>query len=409
MKILRDYQERISAQAVDILKQKNIVYLSMQVRTGKSATAINTALLYGAKNVLFLTKKKAITSIEEDLTDFGFNEFFDSFIITNDESLHKVDGSFDLVIHDEHHRFGAFPKMGVTTKLFKEKFSHLPMIFLSGTPHPESYSQVFHQFRVSNYCPFPEKNFYQWAKTYVNVTDRHISGRVIKDYSGAISEKITPIIAPYMITYTQEQAGFKSVINEKILRCPADEKIERLIKKLIKDRVIEGKEEVILADTGAKLQQKVHQLSSGTIIFESGKSKVLSHLKAKYINLRFPSSKIAIFYKFKAEYQALKDVFGDRLTNDLEEFNTTDKNIALQIVSGREGISLKAAKYLVYYNIDFSAVSYWQSRDRLTTMDRPSNDIYWIFAKGGIEEKIYQTVMDKKDYTLNVFKRDYGI
>ena len=84
-----------------------------------------------------------------------------------------------------------------------------------------------------------------------------------------------------------------------------------------------------------------------------------------------------------------------------------NKSIALQIVSGREGISLSNAKYLVYYNIDFSALSYWQSRDRLTTMDRLTNDIYWIFSEGGIEDKIYKAVSNKKDYTLNVFKKDY--
>ena len=73
------------------------------------------------------------------------------------------------------------------------------------------------------------------------------------------------------------------------------------------------------------------------------------------------------------------------LTDSVEEFDNTNKCIALQIVSGREGISLQNAKYLVYYNIAFSATSYWQSRDRLTTMQRQSNEIFWIFSKGGIE------------------------
>ena len=59
-------------------------------------------------------------------------------------------------------------------------------------------------------------------------------------------------------------------------------------------------------------------------------------------------------------------------------------------------------------NIDFSAVSYWQSRDRLTTMDRKINDIYWIFAKKGIENKIYKSVSNKKDFTLSVFKNTYN-
>jgi hypothetical protein len=75
-------------------------------------------------------------------------------------------------------------------------------------------------------------------------------------------------------------------------------------------------------------------------------------------------------------------------------------------VSGREGISLRKAKYLIYYNIDFSATSYWQSRDRMTTKERLENEVFWIFTEGGIESKIYKSVSKKKDYTLNHFKRD---
>ena len=102
----------------------------------------------------------------------------------------------------------------------------------------------------------------------------------------------------------------------------------------------------------------------------------------------------------------LKEVYGDQLCTDLETFESTNKSIALQIVSGREGISLRQAEYLVYYNIDFSATSYWQSRDRMTTKDRPENEVFWIFTKGGIEKQIYRAVSKKKDYTLKHFKRD---
>jgi hypothetical protein len=121
----------------------------------------------------------------------------------------------------------------------------------------------------------------------------------------------------------------------------------------------------------------------------------------------FKGKQIAIFYKFKAELDALEFIFGDTLTTDLNEFNTTNKSIAYQIVSGREGVNLSRADSLVYMNIDFSAVSYWQSRDRLTTMDRLENNVYWFFAKNGIEDKIYKAVMNKKNYTLSVFKKDY--
>ena len=151
---------------------------------------------------------------------------------------------------------------------------------------------------------------------------------------------------------------------------------------------------------------KVHQLCSGTVKFESGKSMVVDNSKAKYIKKYFKNKKIGIFYKFKEEFNAIKSVFKDMITNDLDEFNSTNKSIALQIVSGREGISLKQADALVYYNIDFSATSYWQSRDRMTTKHRESNLIYWIFSEQGIEKDIYKTVVKKKDYTLTHFKRD---
>jgi len=115
---------------------------------------------------------------------------------------------------------------------------------------------------------------------------------------------------------------------------------------------------------------------------------------------------VGIFYKFKEELKALKSIYGDDLTTELSVFDDTNKSIALQIVSGREGISLKKAECLIYYNIDFSATSYWQSRDRMTTKDSVQNDVYWIFSKGGIEDKIYQAVTKKKDYTLSHFKKD---
>jgi hypothetical protein len=179
-----------------------------------------------------------------------------------------------------------------------------------------------------------------------------------------------------------------------------------MIKRLKNDLVIEGKEETILADTPVKLMSKMHQMYSGTVKFESGNSMIIDTTKAEFIKENFEGCKIGIFYKFKEELEALKQVFQDELTTDIEEFDSTWKNIALQIVSGREGISLKKADYLVYYNIDFSATSYWQSRDRMTTKDRLENKIYWVFAENGIEDMIYKAVSEKKDYTINHFKRD---
>lgn len=404
MKTLRDYQIELSSKSVEILTNNYLVYLSMEVRTGKTVTSLETAKLYGAKNVLFLTKKKAIKSILNDYKEFGYT--FELTVINN-ESLHLTDGNFDLIISDEHHRCGTYPKPNKVTKLIKQRYSKLPMIFLSGTPHPESFSQIYHQFWVSENSPFKQyPSFYKWANVFVNITQKHFGYAKINDYSNCNYDKIKPFMENLFLTYTQKEAGFTSEVNEHILRVRMSDYTYNLISRLKKDKVVQGKEEVILADTSVKVMSKVHQLYSGTVKFESGKTMTIDNSKALFIKDRF-KEKIAIFYVFKEELETLKEVYKDELTENLEEFNNSNKSIALQIVSGREGISLSNAKYLVYYNIAFSALSYWQSRDRLTTMDRLTNDIYWIFAENGIEDKIYKSVMNKKSFTLKMFE-NYG-
>jgi len=403
---LRPYQDSISTQATKNILDDGFVYLAMEVRTGKTLTSLSIAQKLNCKNVLFVTKKKAISSIEND-----YNLLLPSYEIEiiNYESIHKVESldRFDLIVLDEAHSMGAFPKPSKRAKQVKEIIKkHNPyVILLSGTPTPESYSQFYHQVYGIKKNPFTSfKNFYRFCDTYVDVTERKINGLMIKDYSKG-RDSITEAMRPHTISYSQKEAGFKVDTREHTLYVPMSKLTYRLTSELKKKLVIEGKEEVILADTPVKLMMKLHQMFSGTVKFESGNSTILDLSKAEYIYDNFGLVKIGIFYKFKEELNALKKVYGDSLCTELSEFENTNKSIALQIVSGREGISLRKAEALVYYNIDFSATSYWQSRDRMTTKERLESDVYWIFSEGGIEKDIYQAVSKKKNYTLSHFKK----
>lgn len=409
---LRDYQVDISNRACEILKTKNFVYLALEVRTGKTLTSLNIASITGSKSVLFVTKKKAIGSIMSDYEKLAPSY---SIEVINYESLHKMESkNVDMIILDEAHCFGSFPKPSNRAKAVRDVVSkhRCKAIFLSGTPTPESYSQIYNQmWAIGSSSPFANYvNFYKWAKDYVDIKQKKINSLYINDYSRGLKEKIDPVMNPYTISFTQKEAGFESNVEEEVIRLDMPEILSKLSEDLIRDRVIEGKSEVILADTGAKLMQKLHQIYSGTIIFESGSTMILSDYKAKYIQEKFKGSRIAIFYKFKAELQAIKQVFGDSVTTELTDFQAgLCNNFAIQIVTGREGINLSVADYIVFYNIDFSATSYWQARDRMTTKDRAFNKVYWIFSNGGIEDKIYKMVSKKKNYTLSHFKKGYGV
>ena len=405
---LRDYQESIATQGATILSKNGFLYLSMEVRTGKTLTSLSICDRVGAENVLFVTKKKAMDSIMNDYLLLAPSY---TLAVINYESLHKAPAAkWDVVVCDEAHTMGAFPKPSKRSKQIKDlvKATKCNVIFLSGTPTPESFSQMYHQVFVHPNNPFAEyRNFYRFADKHVTVTQKFLGYGMVKDYTIG-KPSIMDAMKPYTISYTQKEAGFIGEIEEEVMYVQMNDSTYNMCTKLKKDLVLNGKDEVVVADTGAKLMQKLHQLFSGTIIFESGTSMVFDTSKAEAIKQKFDGKKIGIFYKFKAEFEAIKQVFGkENVTQDVATFDNTDcKVIALQIVSGREGISLRNAEYLVFYNIDFSATSYWQARDRMTTKDRRFNKIYWVFSKGGIEEKIYQTVNKKKDYTLQHFKRD---
>lgn len=402
----RNYQKKIIDAAFNIMNRYRFVYLAMEVRTGKTLTSLGLADKLGCKNVLFLTKKKAISSITSDYDLLCPNSF--SLFVINYESIHKIpDIKWDMVILDEAHTLGAFPKPSSRAKKVANliRKHNLLVCLLSGTPTPESYSQMYHQVYGIPSNPFREfKNFYRFCDKHVNKTQKRINGFLINDYSNGL-ESINNLMKPYMISYTQKQAGFESEIEEEILTVRV--KTNDICRQLKKDLVVELGDEVILADTGAKMMSKLHQMYSGTVKFESGNSKILDTSKAEFIRWKFNGSKIGIFYKFKAELDALRQVFGEDLCTDLDTFNNTDcQAIALQIVSGREGISLRNAEFIVFYNIDFSATSYWQARDRMTTKDRKYNKVYWVFSDCGIERDIYKTVLGKKNYTLSHFKKN---
>ena len=406
---LRKHQEIKSKELLIKLKRYKCVYLFGEVRSGKTLTVLETAKLYASSNVLFVTKKKAISSIQSDFDLIGYDY---KITIINYESLHKLESKdFDLVIYDEAHSISAFPKPSKRTKLIKDYFYNIPCILLSGTPSAESYSQYYHQFYVSAFSPFKQyTNFYKWSRDFVNVTEKRIGTHTVKDYSDANIKLIDSIINNYKVIMTQKDANFDVNINEHIINVKTPCIIERLAKKLIKDKAIEGKTGFIMGEMPAKLQSKVHQIYSGTCIIDdfegNTKSVVLSDYKAQEIKELFKGQKIAIMYYYQKELEVLKNVFGSELTICLDEFNSTDKNFAIQ-QSSTEGMNISKAECLVYYNFGFSGKNYIQSRDRLTVKDRKDNNVFFIIETPGINGRILNAVKDKKDYNLRSFQKDF--
>jgi len=406
---LRDYQIDLVDKAFDIVSKHSFVYLALEVRVGKTIISLSVADRLKAKNVLFITKKKAISSILKDFNNAGFNY---NLVVINYESVHKVDGSFDVVIVDEAHSLGAFPKPSQRTKNISNVIGNAFVLFLSGTPTPESYSQFYHQFFIlGRRSPFSQfRNFYRWADVFVKKEIIQLNGRTITKYNNANFKLIEPYVKPYILTFTQKQAGFASEVSENILFVKQDDFIAYLLRNLKKNNYIcinhNGKTYEVTCDSPTTKMSKYHQICSGTVITDDGSYLVLSYAKALKIKETFAGAKIAIFYVYQAEFNAIADVFGyDNITSDPMVFNSRDDKIFVsQVKAGANGINISSADYLLFYNINFSAETYWQARARIQNIDRVESKVVWVFSTDGFEQEIYNTVLDKKTFTTKHFR-----
>ena len=65
--------------------------------------------------------------------------------------------------------------------------SKAKVILLSGTPTPESYSQIYHQVYGIPNNPFNRfPSFYKFAHAHVKITERMINSLRIRDYSNGL-------------------------------------------------------------------------------------------------------------------------------------------------------------------------------------------------------------------------------
>lgn len=422
---LRDYQLAAADQLLAILKEHQLAYLAGEVRTGKTLTVLHVIrqLLSDEKDwiginpvAMIVTKKKAISSIQADVEAIGLGDLVR---VINYEQLHKYQfDHYKVLVVDEAHGVGAYPK---PSKRFRDlcQLSHQYLVLMSGTPSPESYSQLYHQFTVSTSSSQPWRDygtFYAWAKRYVTVKQKHVGMSMpVNDYSDARKDLILADIEPFVVRMTQSEAGFQQQIAEQVHYVKMKKRTYRMAKRIMDDGVI-GRpgRRAVLADSGAKVMSKLRQLWSGTIITEEHGAIITDDSKARYIVEQFNGKKVAILYTFVAERQMLDIVLakaGIWATETPENFNDSDCNTWFrgQVQSCREGVNLSAADDLVFVGVDYSALSYLQGRDRASHWGRTrANRVHWILADGGLERRVFNIVKAKEDFTVAHYRRIRG-
>lgn len=384
------HQEQISDQALGILRNQGLVYLSMEERTGKTLTAILTCEKTKAQNILIITKKKALKGWEDTLEAFNHAKSYDAI---NYESLHKMPfKEYDLVILDEAHaNLSAYPKLGKIALQVRSVTYKLPVIYLSATPSAQTYAQLFHQFAMTQYSPFRKySNFYNWF-TYYGIPDSiWLGGRQVKKYDKVHADLIWDDVNHLFISYTRKELGFEHEPNDVLHWIDLGDETRNKYRELEKDDFIEEFE--YAADTPMKKLVGLHQLEGGTLKISDDESIFLGNLeKINYIKEKWGDSKdLVIFYHYKEEEKLLKKHFS--------------KARVLQATSFAEGVDLSMYKTLVIYSMDFSTARYSQRRARQCNMKRAEPiDVHYLLVKDSISHQVYTTVAINKKNFVNSY------
>lgn len=389
-----DYQIEKAEAAFKVLREDMIVYLAMEERTGKTLTSILVAeMASNVKNVLVITKKKALDGWNDTLKAFKHNKVYK---VVNYHQVHKLVAKYDLVILDESHNYiSSFPKTG---KLWTEVNKHtrgVPLIYISATPYAQGPQQLYHQFKLSSWSPWLKHiNFYRWFDLYGKPYTREINGFKVPQYDRVNTDMVLGCVKHLFITATRQELGFEHEPEDNIHFIELGEATRNVYNDLIRHDLTELSVGTLVCDTSPKLRTSLHQIEGGTIKIEDSRFVLGNTEKVDFILNKFGDSEsLVIMYNYIAEKEKLETHF--------------KKAKILQATSFAEGVDLHEYKDLVIYSQDFSTARHTQRRARQCNKKRDIPiDVHYLIVKGAISAQVYKTVsVNKKNFVDSVFTR----
>ena len=127
------------------------------------------------------------------------------------------------------------------------------------------------------------------------------------------------------------------------------------------------------------------------------------------------NDRLIVFYNFNAELDELKAICEKiqrpfsivcGAVKDLEDYkNENDSVTFIQYQAGAMGLNLQKANKIVYFTPPLSSELYEQSKKRIHRIKQSRPCFYYkLICKNSIEERIYEVLNERKDYTNRLFK-----
>lgn len=414
---LFDYQEKALALTSD--KDNSAFYYDMGL--GKTFIGSERLRLYGERVNIVVCQKSKIKDwcehFKEHYTDYAVFDLTDkkdmqAFMIY---PIYKCIGiiNYELAYRRaELRQLKDFTMMLDESSMIKNetakrtkfilslKPSHT--ILLSGTPTDGKYEFLYSQLRLLG-----------WKITKTAYYNRYIKTE-LRSYGGPTFRVVTGYKNVSELKAKLKEYGAVFAKAEEVIKLPEKKFIKEYstvssdYKKFMKDRVIKIDDKELTGDSTLSKRLYARMLCSAY-----SKDKI-----SRLIDLvNSTSDRVIIFYNFNTELEALRKVLFDRpisIVNgqikDLKAYENNDNSVTLiQYQAGAMGLNLQKANRIIYFSLPERSELFEQSKARICRIGQEKQCYYHIMmCRKSVEEKIYECLLMRKDYTDELFRKEFG-
>lgn len=286
------------------------------------------------------------------------------------------------------------------SKFILNKLKPANVILLSGTPTGGKYENLYSQLKLLGWNI--SKTTY-W-NTYI---DYHFD-----DYGGFPVRVVDGYKNVDRLKRKMREYGCHFLKTDEVMDLP--EQIFTTVKvaaskeyrKFRKDRVVEVDGVQLVGDNTLTKMLYERQLCG-----QYSKAK----LEAFKDLVESTEDRLIVFYNFNAELGELVQIANDsgRLVSivngqykDLSVYENYDNSITfIQYQAGAMGLNLQKANKIIYYSPPLSSELYEQSKKRINRIGQSRTCYYYnLTVTGSIEERIYNTLAMRRDFTEKLFE-----
>lgn len=274
------------------------------------------------------------------------------------------------------------------------------VILLSGTPTGGKYELLWSQLHLLGWNISKKLYWKQYVDTEI-LDNEGYPITIVKGYKNV--DRLKRKMREYGCHFlkTNDVLNLPEQINTTISISTTKE-----YRKFRKDSIVEFDGVELVGDTTLTKMLYERQLCGP---YNDNKLKAFEDL------LESTNDRLIVFYNFNAELAALKYLCDsvqrpysvvNGLDKDLYAYENENASITLiQYQAGAMGLNLQKANKIVYFTPTLSSELFEQSKKRIHRIGQQQPCFYYyLTCKGSVEEKIYNTLAMRRDYTEALFE-----